>query len=136
MNATLLATLHFSAIAWMLFSLGAEMALTGKGSISRLRLVDASYGFAAVAMLATGILRLSAEKGVDYYLASPWFHVKITAFVLAGIISAYPTVSFLKTPKDGSLSPKRIARIRQCIVAQLVLIAVIIFSAVSMARGW
>jgi putative membrane protein len=91
-----------------------------------------AYGAIAGLMLVSGLVRIYAEKGAEYYTGNPWFWTKMMLFALAGIISIYPTVSFLRTKTDTLPMFKTI---RLCLQAQLVLISAIVLCAVMMARG-
>src|SRR5690606_6367993 len=63
----------------------------------RLALVDAHYGAAAIGILAVGFIRaFHYEKGWDFYAANPFFHAKIGAFLLVGVVSVYPTLQILR----------------------------------------
>ena len=62
----------------------------------RLVVADTIYGLSAVIILITGILRvIYFGKGSDYYLHNPIFLTKVGIFVFVGLLSLYPTFSFL-----------------------------------------
>lgn len=96
------------AIAAWLYYLGmmAMMALlvmehllfNEKLDLARSRLllrIDALYGTLAGIQIGTGIWRMWLEKGSAYYLSNPLFHAKIGLFALVGLLSLYPTLTFL-----------------------------------------
>jgi putative membrane protein len=59
--------------------------------------MDAAYGVAAVVLLIVGLLRVFyTEKGAAYYFASGTFLAKLTLFVIVGLLSIYPTMTFLR----------------------------------------
>ena len=98
--STLFAFLHHIA-AFMLFAaLVVEFVLI-KDEITlrtaqRLLRIDAAFGISAGVVLVVGILRvIFFEKGTDYYLHSLPFFVKISLFVILGLLSIYPTVKFM-----------------------------------------
>ena len=58
------------------------------------RLADADRGLGIVASLplAVGLWCVyGGNKGADFYLHNPWFHAKLGAFLLAALISLWPT---------------------------------------------
>ncbi|MGY4531514.1 putative membrane protein [Pseudomonas sp. TE3786] len=101
MAAAIAAYLHYLAI-FLLFAL-----LTLEHQLFKLPLdlararslmrIDTAYGVAAGLVLATGAARvLWYGKGLDYYLHNSVFHAKFGLFILVGLLSAVPTVVFLK----------------------------------------
>ena len=109
----------------------------------RLQRTDSIFGLAAVVLLIVGLLRVFFfEKGAGYYFSNAFFLTKLTAFVVAAIISIYPTVLFLswsKALKEGvapDISADRIRRARMCLMWELTAIVVILFCAPLMARGF
>jgi putative membrane protein len=90
-----------------------------------------------------GLLRVVYfEKGAGYYFSDAFFLTKFVAFVLAGVISIYPTVLFLswsKALKQGvapEMSAAQVRRARMCLMWELTAIVVILFCAPFMARGF
>ena len=72
----------------------------------RLALYDRVYMFSALAVLATGLLRLTlGAKGAAFYMSNPWFHAKITLFIVIGLCSIPPTLSFLRWQKQARQQP-------------------------------
>ena len=48
-------------------------------------------------LLVVGFIRvLYFEKGREFYFSNPFFHAKLTLFVLVGLLSIYPTIRFIK----------------------------------------
>ncbi len=67
----------------------------------RLVITDVVYGLSAAIVLMTGVLRvLYFGKGREYYLSNPVFYTKVGLFVLIGLLSLYPTISFLLWIKE------------------------------------
>ncbi len=65
--------------------------------VRRLSALDASYGALAVGVLAVGFMRaIYAAKGWEYYSVNPFFHAKLTAFVLIGLLSIWPTMQIIR----------------------------------------
>jgi Predicted membrane protein len=141
----LLAWLHYLAIFVLIVALTAEAVLLrpglGAATIRRLANYDRLYLVAALAVLATGGLRLSlGAKGMAFYLANPWFHAKIGLFVLIGLCSIPPTIAFLRwrrqagaadfSPPDGEVT-----RARRWVMVETHLIVLLPLFAALMARG-
>lgn len=142
----LLAYLHYISIFTLIVFLTAEAVVLRPGMTPeiRQRLVryDAVYGFAALAVLVTGGLRLSyGAKGYAFYLHNPMFHIKVGLFILVGLLSIMPTVTILrwkkqaKTLPDFVPPPSEIAKTRRWVMIESHLIVFIPLAAVLMARG-
>ena len=140
-----LAFFHFLAIFLLVTLLAAEAVVLRPGMtpaiVRRLSLYDLLYFLSAMVVLATGLLRLFyGAKGVDFYLHNPWFHAKMGAFVLVGLLSILPTVRFLRWRKALAANPiflpdaSETARMRAIIRFELVLLAAIFVFAAAMAR--
>lgn len=108
----------------------------------RLQLCDRWYGICAVLILVVGFARVfHFEKGSAFYFASPFFHAKLTLFVLIGLLSIYPTVRFIKwgaQTKQG-LAPivaeREYKTIKALLSTQLILLIGVAACASFMARG-
>src|ERR1700721_1568165 len=82
-----------SAVAIEFMLIKQELTLA---SARRLQVVDIVLGVAAGLLLVIGLLRVFFfEKGSDYYLHSHAFHLKITLFIVIGLLSIIPTREFL-----------------------------------------
>ena len=109
--------------------------------LKRLAAVDAGYGGVAGLLLAVGLLRLFyGIKGYDFYLHNPWFHAKLSAYLLAAVLSFWPTLRFMRwrkaTNSDPAFVPSmvQIAGLRRIVRIELVLVAAIFVLAAAMAR--
>lgn len=104
--------------------------------VRNLAKVDGIYGASAVVVLVCGlILLLAGAKPSGFYTANPVFHIKMTLFVLVGLLSIYPTVFFLRNRKaqaDRLAVPVAVIRVLRLELALLVFIPVLAFL---MARG-
>ena len=141
----LLASLHHLLIFALVSMLVTESVLL-RGAIDgatlqRLAKLDAGYGAVAGLLLVVGLLRVwFGIKGYDFYLHNPWFHAKLGAYILVGLLSILPTVRFLRWRKalraDAAYLPpaNEVARLRGIVRFELVLIAVIFVLAAAMAR--
>lgn len=111
-------------------------------SAARIRRYDAIYGVAALLVLLIGGLRVMYfEKGAYYYMHSTPFMAKMALFVAVGLISIYPTVTFLKWGKSLKqgispvLSEAKGRMLRIVIHVELTLLALMILCAAMMAKG-
>ncbi|MBN3035636.1 MAG: DUF2214 family protein [Bacteroidales bacterium] len=98
---------------------------------------------AAIIVLATGLLRFFLfGKGAEYYLGNGLFHVKITLFVLIGLLSIFPTRKFLiwrrqlRNNAEPDYNSESLKRTLMIIRIELLLTALIPFLAVMMSRGY
>lgn len=141
----LLAAAHHLLLFALIAMLVAESVLLrgaiDAGTLRRLAGLDSGYGLSAGLLLAVGFARLFyGVKGADFYLHNPWFHAKLGAFVLVGLLSILPTVRFLRWRKalraDPAFLPpaREVAGLRGVIRLELALIAVILVCAAAMAR--
>ena len=108
----------------------------------RLQRADQIFGAAATVLLVVGLLRVAYfEKGAGYYFANAFFLTKFTLFILAALISIYPTLLFIswnKALKQGEvpvITPQAVIRTRMCMMLELTAILGILFCAPFMARG-
>ena len=143
----ILAYLHLLAILTMVVFIASEASLCrvqwlNAAVVERLAKVDLVYGIAAVAVLATGVARTWwGAKGTGWYWTNPLLHVKLTLFVIIGMVSIFPTITFIRWRKtlraSGALPPKaEIARTRKLVMIQAHLLALIPLAAVFLARGF
>ncbi len=104
--------------------------------------VDTAYGISAAVVIIAGLLRVFYfEKGTVFYLNNTMYWIKMGLFILAGLISIYPTIRFLKwrtnlkEDKAPEFSDDEYKRIRFSIHLELVCILLILLVAPMMARG-
>lgn len=143
----LLAYAHIIAIFTMIVFLASEAALCrpewlNASVVERLGKVDAIYGAAAVAVLVTGLLRVfMGAKGAAWYGTNPLLHIKFTLFVIVGLTSIKPTITFIRWRKalkaTGALpSESEILKTRRFIMVQAHILPFIPLAAVFLARGF
>jgi len=143
----LLPYLHILSIMVLMGSLITEHLMLKpsilKTQINTVAVVDLIYGIAAGLVLITGLLRWFVwGKGADYYLSNPLFHIKITLFLIVGIMSIWPTRKILKWRKEikrGNtleLTEKQMKGTLMLIRIELLLVALIPLFAVMVARGY
>ncbi len=142
-----LAYLHILAILTMVVFISSEAALCrvqwlNAAVVERLARVDMVYGIAAVAVLATGFARTWwGIKGTVWYWTNPLLHVKLALFIIIGVISIFPTLTYVRWRKtlrsSGSLPAEAdIRKTRKLVMIQAHIIAVIPLVAVFFARGF
>jgi putative membrane protein len=147
MTATVTAAfIHHAAAFLVVAALMVELVvlkgdLTPTAARSVLRM-DAAYGIAALVLLVVGTLRVFyTEKGAAYYFASGSFLTKLTLFIIVGLLSIYPTMTFLrwrKALREGrapDLDAGTRRKVRMLIHIELTLLFVIMLMAAMMARG-
>jgi putative membrane protein len=147
MLSAIMAFLHHLAAFTVVASLAVEVMLFKPPLTAvqarRIQVTDLVFGASATVLLVVGLLRvIYFEKGAGYYFADAFFLTKFTAFILAALISIYPTMLFLswsKALKEGTPpdpSPEQIRRARMCLMLELTAIVIILFCAPLMARGF
>jgi len=139
--------LHISAILALVVFISSEAALCrpewmNATVVERLVTVDRIYGIAAGVVFATGLVRIYfGTKGASWYWGNWLLHVKLTLFVLVGLISIVPTLRFARWRKalrvDGTLpSADQVRAARKLVMLQAHIIPFIPLAAVFMARGF
>ena len=142
-----MAFLHHLAAFTLVAALAVEVALfkppVTVAQARRLQRTDLIFGVAAVVVLVVGMLRVAFfEKGPGYYWRDAFFLIKLGAFILAALISIYPTVTFLSWSKalKAGVAPEvgeaRTRSVRMCMMLELTAIVVILGCAALMARGF
>lgn len=143
----ILAYLHLLAILTMVVFISSEAALCrvqwlNAAVVERLAKVDRIYGIAAIMVLVTGVARtVWGVKGTSWYWTNPLLHVKLTLFIVVGVVSIFPTLTYLRWRKalraTGSLPTEaEILKTRKMVMVQAHLIALIPLIAVFLARGF
>lgn len=139
------AWLHYLGIMLMTALLVMEHLLfSDKLDVARGRLllrIDALYGTIAGVQIGTGIWRMLLEKDTSYYLSNPFFHAKLGLFALVGLLSLYPTLTFLgwrnslRREQAPSVDSGRAKRVTMVIRIELLGLLLIPLLAALMARG-
>jgi putative membrane protein len=147
MAGALIAFGHFLAFFALTAAAVLQLALLGESmsadTARRIHRADRAAGLSAVAVLVFGLLRVFRfEKGADYYFSNTWFLLKFALFVIAALISLYPTLTFLRwnaVLAQGAgieLQAAQLGRLKSVIHWELVLIIGILLCASLMARGF
>ena len=105
-------------------------------------IADLVYGIAGLAILITGILRVKYYgQGGEFYTGNPIFWVKVSLYIVIGLISLYPTTTYIlwAIPLSRNnlpiISENLVKRFRLIITTELVGFLVIPFFATLMSRG-
>ena len=108
----------------------------------RIQRVDLVYGISAGLLLVVGLMRVFFfEKGVNFYIHSPFFWVKMAAFSIVGLLSIDPTIRYirwnqiLRENTVPEISYAVYKRTRVFLWLEMMGIVIILFSAAMMARG-
>ena len=143
---SLFAFLHHVAAFALVAALAVELVLI-KGELNvqsarKLLVTDLAFGISASVLLVVGLLRVFYfEKGASYYFHSVPFIAKLSLFAVVGLLSIYPTVTFLSwrpSLKRGlapSIDMAKVSAARRIVHWELSAIVVILLCAALMARG-
>ncbi len=141
-----LAFLHHLAAFGLMAVLVLEMLLVREAlTLDRARKLmrfDLAYGVLAGIVLVVGLLRLIYfEKGLDYYLHSLPFLLKMGLFLGVGLLSIIPTLEFISWRQPIAagqvpvLDAQKKRRLSSIIHAELVGLGLMLLCAALMARG-
>lgn len=145
-NAALLAFIHHLA-AFILFACLFFQHLVFKPGLTletarKLARIDMIYGASAGIVLLVGFLRvLYFEKGAAFYMNNTAFFIKLGAFLLVGVLSAYPTKVFFSWRKDlrdnrlPAISDGQTKAITMILRLEVLGIIVVLLAAAMMAKG-
>jgi putative membrane protein len=141
----LLAAVHLLAFGFALASiLGRSWALrrcSAPAGLPRVFRTDAVWGLSALVLIITGGMRAFGgyEKGGDYYLHEPLFHLKMAALILILLLEIAPMMALMRwraALRQGGASDLRRAKYYARIgTLQMALLIVMVFAASGMARG-
>ena len=146
MSQAILAYLHYLSI-FLLFALLSVEHVQFKlpldlGRSRSMMITDIAYGVTTSVVLLTGTLRVFwSGKGLDHYLNNSLFLTKVGLFLLIGVISTWPTFTFLNWRNDllaekiPDVSALQARWVTLCIRIELLLLLAMPLLAVFMARG-
>ena len=133
--------IHFISIFAIVGTLMSEHLLLKKEmtriELKRVSRIDAIYGLTALTLLGAGLtLWFSGVGKPSVFYSKNWiFHLKITCFLLIGLLSIYPTIFFLKNRGDQNELVKIPTIIFILLRMELLLLFIIPLLAGLMARG-
>lgn len=140
MTEILVRYFHILAVLVLFASLVAQHLLinaeVSRATLRRIAIIDGIYGLSALLVLAAGLtLWFGVGKPAAYYNSFGLFHLKVTLFIVIGLLSIYPTVWFrrtLKSAADPVMVPRGLVMI---IRLELLLVALLPLLAICVARG-
>lgn len=146
MTTAFMAFLHhvfaFTLVACLIYEFIAFRKGMSIEETRRIQRVDLAYGISAGLLLVVGLLRVFFfEKGVNFYIHSPFFWVKMVAFLIVGLISIDPTIRYIRWNKSLSenkmpeINESEYKRTRLILWLEVIGIVVILLAAPMMARG-
>jgi putative membrane protein len=141
----IVAWMHYVSIMLMVASLlGEHVLLKPEMDVAQARTLqrlDIVYGASATIVLVTGLLRMFLEKGPAYYNHHIAFHILFGLFVIAALLSIYPTMVFLrwradtKAGKGQQLAAAQFRKIQMIVRVEMTLLLLAPFFATWMAHG-
>lgn len=131
---------HFIGIvclAGMLISQNLMMSkVVDNQTLRKLTIADSIYGISALVILGAGLsLWLWVGKPSSFYSGNAIFHIKLSLFIVVGLLSIIPTVFFMRNRKNNAAQvniPSYVIFVKR---VELVLLLFIPLLAVLMARG-
>ncbi|WP_282381872.1 MULTISPECIES: DUF2214 family protein [unclassified Pseudomonas] len=141
-----LAAIHLFAFAlafWAVLTRGTAFSQlsAGTGELKRVLLADNLWGLSALTLLITGAMRAFGgyEKGSDYYLHQPLFHLKMTLLVLILLIELAPMITLIKwriaSSRGVALDSGRAKLYARISHVEALLLILMVVAATGMARG-
>lgn len=145
-TSALVAYLHYLGIILCFGALIYERIVLkinlNKNEIISIIIADAIYGIAGLVILITGILRVKYYgQGGEFYTGNPIFWIKVSLYIVVGLISLYPTITYilwaipLSKNKLPVISENLVNRFKLIVMTELFGFAVIPFFATLMSRG-
>lgn len=113
----------------------------GMGEVRSVLNADNLWGICAIVLLVTGGIRAFGgyEKGTDYYLQQPLFHLKMTLFVLILLLEVAPMVTLIKwriaLAKGRAIDDRRTKLFARISHVEAMLVLLMVVAATGMARG-
>ena len=141
-----LAAVHLLAVAlgfWAVLTRGTAFRRLADGTaeVRSVLMADNIWGISAVVLLISGGMRAFGgyEKGTDYYLHQPLFHLKMTLFVLILLLEIAPMVTLIKwrvaRSRGAAIDTWRATLFARISHIEAVLMLLMMVAATGMARG-
>lgn len=142
----LLAALHLLAFGlgfWAVLTRGTNFRrlATGVGQARSVLIADNLWGVSALILLVTGGMRAFGgyEKGADYYLHQPLFHLKMALFVLILLLEVAPMLTLIKwrvaLARGTAINTGRATLYARISHVEGLLVLLMVVAATGMARG-
>ncbi|MNV26345.1 hypothetical protein D3C71_1174640 [compost metagenome] len=141
-----LAAVHLLAFAlgfWAVLVRGTAFRRLADGAteVRSVLMADNIWGISAVVLLISGGMRAFGgyEKGTDYYLHQPLFHLKMTLFVLILLLEIAPMVTLIKwriaLARKMAIDTGRAKLFARISHIEALLVLLMVVAATGMARG-
>ncbi|MDO7897016.1 DUF2214 family protein [Pseudomonas citrulli] len=141
-----LAAIHLLAFAlgfWAVLARGTALRRVAGGAdaVRNVLVADNVWGLSALVLLVTGGMRAFAgfEKGTDYYLHQPLFHLKMTLLLLILLLEIAPMITLVKwrmaLGKGAAVDSSRAGRFARISHIEALLLVLMVVAATGMARG-
>ncbi|MGF6558478.1 putative membrane protein [Pseudomonas sp. S30_BP2TU TE3576] len=141
-----LAAVHLLAVVlglWAVLTRGTALRrlADGAGEVRSVLVADNIWGVSAVVLLISGGMRAFGgyEKGTDYYLHQPLFHLKMTLFVLILLLEIAPMVTLIKwriaLGRKVAVDTGRAKLFARISHVEALLVLLMVVAATGMARG-
>ncbi|WP_256585321.1 MULTISPECIES: DUF2214 family protein [unclassified Pseudomonas] len=141
-----LAAVHLLAYAlafWGVLTRGMAFRRVGTEGVGArsVLLADNVWGVCALILLVSGGIRAFGgyEKGADYYLHQPLFHLKMTLFVIILLLEIAPMVALIKwriaLRRGAPIDVGRVGLFARISHIEALLIILMVVAATGMARG-
>lgn len=141
-----LAAIHLLAFAlgfWAVLARGTALRRLSGGadSVRSVLIADNLWGLSALVLLVTGGMRAFGgyEKGTDYYLHQPLFHLKMTLLLVILLLEIAPMIALIKwrmaLGKGAAIDPSKAGRFARISHIEALLLILMMVAATGMARG-
>ena len=141
-----LAAIHLLAFAlglWGVLTRGTALSrlAAGTAQVRNVLVADNVWGISAGILLITGLMRAFGgyEKGTDYYLHQPLFHLKMTLFVIILLLELAPMITLIKwriaLGRGASVDLGRAKLFARVSHIEALLMMLMVIAASGMARG-
>ncbi|ALI05414.1 MULTISPECIES: DUF2214 family protein [Pseudomonas] len=141
-----LAAIHLLAFAlgfWAVLTRGTALRRLAGGvdAVRGVLVADNLWGLSALVLLVTGGMRAFGgyEKGTDYYLHQPLFHLKMTLLLLILLLEIVPMIALIKwrmaLGKGRAIDPSKAGRLARISHIEALLLILMVVAATGMARG-
>ncbi|WP_434705754.1 DUF2214 family protein [Pseudomonas sp. Z1-12] len=141
-----LAAIHLLAFAlgfWAVLTRGTALRRLAGGvdAVRGVLVADNVWGLSALVLLVTGGMRAFGgfEKGTDYYLHQPLFHLKMTLLLLILLLEIVPMIALIKwrmaLGKGAAIDPSKAGRLARISHIEALLLILMVVAATGMARG-
>lgn len=141
-----LAAVHLVALAlgfWAVLVRGTNFRrlAVGTGEVRSVLTADNVWGICALILLVTGGMRAFGgyEKGTDYYLHQPLFHLKMTLLVLILLLEVAPMLTLIKwrvaLARGTAIDTGRATLFARISHVEAMLVLLMVIAATGMARA-